>query len=90
MDGIFDVLALEIDRSNISWRGDLSGNDTDIAIHNGLQFTARVERFRKFIKIRELAGLPDSAGKPGSRWPAGPSRPGGPRTEAEKVAARLH
>ena len=90
MNGIFDIIGFEIDRSNIFWRDSLDGDGIETAIHDGLQFTARVDRFRKFIKLRELAGLPDIAEKPGSRWPAGPLRPGGPRTEDEKIAARLH
>jgi hypothetical protein len=90
MTNVFNILIAEIDRRGTSWRCNLDRDDVETAIHNGLQFTARVDRFRRFIRICEFAGLPDSPARPGPRWPAGPLRPGGPRAEAEKVASKLH
>ncbi len=90
MDTVFDVIISEIDRADIVWRDNLDIDEIETAIHNGLQFTARVDRFRRFIKTREFANCPLAPGRPGPRWPAGPLQPGGPRTEAERLAAQLN
>lgn len=90
MEKTFDILISEIDRVNVSWRVNLNRDAIETVVHDGLRFTARVDRFRRFVKRRNFANSPESDGRPGPRWPAGPLRPGSPRTEAERLAFKLN
>ena len=83
-----DILRLELDQTNISRRNGLTSDEIETAIHDGLRFTARVDRFRRTVANRQFGGA-TSPESPGPRWPAGPMRPGGHRTEQEKIAAKL-
>jgi hypothetical protein len=90
MTDIFDLMLREIDRFHSSWRIDMSGDEVETAIHDGLQFTARVDRFRRSVLIRLYKNRPDSPERPTTRWPAGLMTEGSPRTEFENLVFKLH
>ena len=71
MTGIFKLMIREIDRSDRTWRLGMSGDQIETAIHNGLQFTARVDRRRRFVQTCLSVNFPDLHEKPTPRWPAG-------------------